>query len=58
VDFSDAGAGGTFSANPVTTLTNGTAAVSYTTSSSSGTVTVSATVNGVATPALFTVTVQ
>jgi hypothetical protein len=58
VDFSDAGAGGTFSANPVTTLANGTAAVSYTTSSSSGTVTVSATVSGVATPALFTVTVQ
>jgi hypothetical protein len=58
VDFSDAGAGGTFSANPVTTLANGTAGVSYTTSSSSGTVTVSATVNGVATPALFTVTVQ
>jgi hypothetical protein len=58
VDFSDAGSGGTFAANPVTTLANGTASVSYTTPSSSGTVTVSATVNGVATPALFTVTVQ
>jgi Bacterial Ig-like domain (group 1)/Invasin, domain 3 len=58
VNFSDAGAGGTFSVNPATTLANGTASVSYTTSSTSGSVTVSATVSGVANPALFTLTVQ
>jgi hypothetical protein len=58
VSFDDAGAGGTFSANPVSTVANGTASVGYTTPSNSGTVTVTGTVSGVATAATFTVTVQ
>jgi protocatechuate 3,4-dioxygenase beta subunit len=55
VQFSDNGAGGTFSATSVTTTSTGQAAVSYTTPSTSGTITIFASVSGVATPASFTV---
>jgi hypothetical protein len=58
VDFSDGGSGGSFSGNPVNTIANGTASVSYTTPASPGTVNVNGTVAGVATPAVFTVTVH
>jgi hypothetical protein len=58
VSFSDGGAGGTFSANPVTTITAGTASVKYTTPATAGTVTVTATVTGISTTASFTVTVN
>jgi hypothetical protein len=58
VTFSDGGGGGTFSANPVTTAANGTAAVTYTGPSTPGTVTVNATVNGVGSAATFTETFQ
>jgi Bacterial Ig-like domain (group 1)/Invasin, domain 3 len=58
VTFDDAGAGGSFSANPVNTLANGTASASYTTPANSGTVTVTAMISGVAGSATFTVTVQ
>jgi hypothetical protein len=58
VTFSDWGAGGTFSANPVTTITAGTASVKYTTPVKTGTVKVTATVTGVAATASFTVTVN
>src|SRR5262249_54921676 len=47
VSFSDGGAGGSFSANPVTTDGTGTANVTYTTPSSSGQVAIGATVAGV-----------
>jgi hypothetical protein len=56
VSFSDGGAGGAFSANPVATLAAGTASVKYTTPPSAGGVTVTATVAGVNLPAKFTVT--
>jgi hypothetical protein len=58
VTFNDGGAGGTFSANPVSTLSNGTATVNYTTPSTTGSVTIHATVSGVSTPATFSETVQ
>jgi hypothetical protein len=58
VTFSDGGAGGSFSANPITTLTPGTATVKYTTPAKAGSVTVSATVTGVSAAATFTVTVN
>jgi hypothetical protein len=58
VSFSDGGAGGTFSANPVTTITAGTASAKYTTGTKAGTVTITATVAGVSTKASFTVTVN
>jgi hypothetical protein len=50
VTFSDGGKGGSFSANPVTTDSNGLAAVNYTTSTKSGTTTIPATAAGL--PAL------
>jgi hypothetical protein len=56
VSFSDQGAGGAFSANPVSTVTAGTATVKYTTPPTPGRVTVTATVAGVNPPASFTVT--
>jgi hypothetical protein len=56
VTFSDGGAGGVFSANPVATVTAGTATVKYTTPPSAGSVTVTATVAGVSPPAKFTET--
>jgi len=58
VTFSDAGAGGTFSANPVLTGVLGKAKVSYTTPPTTGTVNITAKVGGVATPATFTETVK
>jgi hypothetical protein len=44
VSFSDGGAGGTFSSNPVITGSNGQASVNYTTSSQAGPVTITASV--------------
>jgi|HubBroStandDraft_6_1064221.scaffolds.fasta_scaffold02669_5 hypothetical protein len=58
VSFSDGGAGGSFSANPIATTTAGTATVKYTTPAAAGTVTISATVAGISSPASFTVTVK
>jgi hypothetical protein len=58
VSFTDNGAGGTFSANPVLTGTTGAASVNYTTGASTGTKTIVATVSGVSTGASFTVTVK
>jgi hypothetical protein len=58
VSFSDGGAGGNFSANPVLTVATGKASVNYVTPATTGTRTVTATVSGVATPASFTVTVK
>jgi Big-like domain-containing protein len=48
VNFTDNGAGGTFSANPVTTNSKGQASVSYTASTKAGTVTITATASGLA----------
>jgi Bacterial Ig-like domain (group 1) len=47
VSFSDNGAGGTFSANPVNTNSSGKASVGYTTPTKSGTVKITASVAGV-----------
>ena len=58
VSFTDGGAGGTFSSNPVFTGMTGTASVSYTTPSIAGTKTIQATVSGVSAAASFTVTVN
>lgn len=58
VSFTDNGAGGSFSANPVLTSTTGAASVSYTTPATTGTKTIVATVSGVSTGASFTVTVK
>jgi hypothetical protein len=58
VTFSDGGAGGTFSANPINTTGNGIATVMYTGPSAPGPVIINATVNGVAAPARFTETFQ
>jgi adhesin/invasin len=58
VTFSDGGAGGTFSANPVSTTSTGLASVSYTTSGNVGSVTVQAAATGVSATASFTVKVQ
>jgi hypothetical protein len=58
VSFSDGGAGGSFSANPVITTKAGLASANYTTPPMPGNVTVSATVAGVSTPANFTLIVQ
>jgi hypothetical protein len=58
VTFSDGGAGGAFSANPVATIPAGTATVKYTTPPSAAAVTVTATVAGINTPAKFTITVH
>jgi adhesin/invasin len=57
VTFSDGSAGGSFSANPVTTGTTGTASVNYTAGATGGTVTITATAAGVSTPATFTETI-
>ncbi len=53
VTFSDGGKGGTFSANPVTTDSNGLAAVNYTTSTKSGTTTIPATAAGLSAINIF-----
>jgi hypothetical protein len=59
VNFSDGGAGGSFSyTNPVTTNNTGTASQVYTLPPTPGTVYISATVAGVTTPAVFTETGQ
>jgi hypothetical protein len=59
VNFSDGGAGGSFSyANPVTTNNTGTASQVYTLPPTPGTVYISATATGVATSAMFTETGQ
>jgi len=58
VTYSDNGAGGSFSANPVVTNSSGNASVQYTTPATVGPVPIFATVTGVSTPAQFTVTVQ
>jgi len=54
VTFSDGGAGGTFSINPVVTGANGTAALSYTLPLTAETVAVNATAAGDSSPAVFT----
>jgi adhesin/invasin len=46
VTFSDGGAGGSFSANPVTTDSSGRATTAYTTGTKAGPVTISATAQG------------
>jgi outer membrane protein assembly factor BamB len=58
VTFSDGGAGGTFSSNPVVTGTNGIASVTYTLPATPGAVTINATASGVTTSAVFTETAQ
>lgn len=58
VTFDDGGAGGSFSGNPATTGTTGTASVTYTAGSTGGSVTIHASVSGVSTPATFTETIQ
>ena len=58
VTFSDAGAGGSFSANPVSTSLSGVASVTYTTAPNTGGGTIQATATGVSAPADFTFTVQ
>jgi hypothetical protein len=59
VNFSDGGAGGSFSyANPVTTTSTGTASQIYLLPPSAGSVYINAAVNGVTTPAVFTETGQ
>jgi hypothetical protein len=57
VSFSDNGAGGTFSSDPVTTASNGLASVNYTTSSQAGTANITASANNV-NSVMFTETVQ
>ena len=57
VNFSDNGAGGMFSADPVITGSNGQASVNYTTSSQAGAVSITASVNDV-NSVVFTETVQ
>jgi hypothetical protein len=58
VTFTDGGAGGSFSANPVATGSTGTASVNYTAPATTGSITITATVSGVSAPASFTVTVN
>ncbi len=58
VSFSDGGAGGTFSANPVPTRPIGTASVNYTMPPTAGIYHIQAIVSGVATQATFTETAQ
>ncbi|MFY9792355.1 MAG: hypothetical protein WAJ99_14315 [Candidatus Sulfotelmatobacter sp.] len=58
VTFNDGGAGGTFSANPVSTSSSGVASVTYTTSPNAGTVNIQGVAAGVSTPAAFAETVQ
>jgi hypothetical protein len=58
VSFSDGGAGGSFSANSITTKSTGAASVNYTTPGTPGSVTVTASVSGVSAAANFSVTVQ
>ena len=57
VTFNDGGAGGTFSANPVSTSSNAGASVNYMTSANAE-LTIQATATGVSTQASFTATVQ
>jgi hypothetical protein len=57
VSFSDGGAGGTFSANPVITTSNGQGSVNYTTPSQDGAVTITASVANIS-PVMFHETVQ
>jgi len=56
VSFTDNGAGGTFSANPVTTSSSGVASTSYTLPSAAGGITIDASVAGVTNPGVFTET--
>ena len=58
VTFNDAGAGGSFSSNPVSTRSSGVASVTYTTATNTGSGTIQATATGVSAPADFTFTVQ
>ncbi|MFZ3191177.1 MAG: hypothetical protein WA180_22155, partial [Candidatus Sulfotelmatobacter sp.] len=58
VTFADGGAGGSFSANPVSTSSSGVASVNYTTSATAGTVTISAAAPGVSAQDAFTLNVQ
>ena len=58
VTYTDNGAGGSFSANPVVTNSSGKASVLYTTPPAAGTVFITASVPGVSTPAQFTEHVQ
>jgi len=58
VTFSDGGAGGSFSSNPVNTDNTGTATQTYTLPPVPGTVTITAVVPGVNAPATFTETGQ
>ena len=58
VTFDDAGAGGSFSSNPVSTSSSGSASVIYTTSANTGTGTIRATAPGISGQATFTFDVQ
>jgi hypothetical protein len=58
VTYTDNGAGGSFSANPVVTNTWGNASVSYTTPATSGTVSITVSVTGVSNVAMFTENVK
>jgi len=58
VNWDDGGAGGAFSTNPVLTSSTGVASVDYTTPSNTGRITISASVSGMSSSAMFTVTVQ
>lgn len=58
VTYSDGGAGGSFSSNPVTTSSSGVAAVSYTLPLDIGTILISASVPGVQNSPTFTETSQ
>ena len=53
VTYVDNGAGGSFSANPVVTGSQGTASVSYATAATPGTVSISASATGVSNAAQF-----
>lgn len=58
VNFSDGGAGGSFSADPETTGPKGEVGVHYTTPPAIGTVSITATASGLTTPATFTEAVK
>src|SRR5215469_10935739 len=58
VTYTDNGAGGSFSANPVVTNSSGKASVLYTTPLTPGTVSITASVTGVSNAAPFTENVQ
>ena len=58
VTFDDGGAGGVFSADPVSTSSTGLASVSYTTSTTAGAGTIQASASGVSIAVTFTFTIQ